>query len=299
MINFKEVEIKDKKWIETLLTTADLRASHQNFGNIFAWKEVFNYQVAQVNDYFVLKGLIEEGPYYFFPAGEGEVLPVLEKLREDAEKNNHDFVMLGLSPENVETLKELYPEKFEFKEMRDSFDYVYLIEKMANLRGRKMQAKRNHINRFVANNEWAFELINPDNLAECWEMNLEWCSRNDCNDDPNLAAEACAVLRNFEYFKELELEGGLIRVDGKVIAFTMGERLNSDTYIIHVEKAFGEIQGAYQIINREFIRWVNETYPELVYVNREEDMGYEGLRKAKLSYRPDMMIEKYSARYFG
>lgn len=300
MISFKDVEIKDKEWIRPLLAAADLRASHQNFGNIFTWKEVYNYQVAQVNEYLVLKGFIEEGPYYFFPAGVGDVQPVLEKLKKDAEENNHPFVMLGISPENVSTLKELYPEKFEFTEMRNSFDYVYLIEKLATLKGRKMQAKRNHINRFIDNHaDWAFELINPDNLAECWEMNLEWCRRNDCNDDPNLAAEACAVQRHFDYFTELDLDGGLIRVDGKVIAFTMGERLNSDTYVIHVEKAYGEIQGAYQIINREFIRWVNETYPELVYVNREEDMGYEGLRKAKLSYRPDLMVEKYAARYFG
>lgn len=299
MINFKHVEIEDKEWIENLLKAADLRACHQNFTNIFAWEKVYNYQVAQVNDYLVLKGLIKEGPYYFYPAGVGDVQPVLEKMKKDAEINNHEFVLLGISPENMKTLKELYPENFEYQEMRASFDYLYLIEKMASLKGRKMQAKRNHINRFMANNEWSFELITPDNLADCWEMNLEWCRRNDCTDDEDLKAEACAVERNFKYFSELGSEGGLIRVDGKVIAYTMGERLNSDTYVIHVEKAFSEIQGAYQIINREFIRWVNETYPELVYVNREEDMGYEGLRKAKLSYYPELMEEKYKARYFA
>lgn len=300
MINFKNVELSDKEWMEPLLVAADMRGCHQNFTNIFAWSEVYNYQVARANDYLVVKGKIEDNtPYYFYPAGWGDIKPVIEALKQDAEECQHEFQLLGISPENREVLKSLFPENFEYEEMRDGFDYVYLLDKLVNLAGRKLQAKRNHINRFKANNtDWSFEKITAANLAECWEMNRKWCKINGLKDDENLALEYCAVRRCFDNFTELGLLGGLIRLDGGVIAYTMGEKLNSDTFVTHIEKAYGEIQGAYQMINREFAALIQENYPQLLYVNREEDMGFEGLRKAKLSYHPDKMEEKYIAKYF-
>ncbi len=300
MINFKNVELSDKKWMEPLIAAADMRGCHQNYTNIFAWSEVYNYQVARVNDYLVVKGRIEDNtPYYFYPAGSGDIKPVIETMKQDAEEHQHEFQLLGISPENMEVLRSLFPENFEYEEMRDGFDYVYLLDKLVNLAGRKLQAKRNHINRFKANNtDWSFEQITAANLAECWEMNRKWCKINGCKDDEHLALEYCAVSRCFDYFSELGIMGGLIRLDGEVIAYTMGEKLNSDTFVTHIEKAFGEIQGAYQMINREFAALIQENYPQLIYVNREEDMGFEGLRKAKLSYHPDKMEEKYLAKYF-
>lgn len=300
MINYKNVELNDKKWMEPLLTAADFGGCHQNFTNIFVWSKAYNYRVAQVNDYLVVKGKINNDlPYYFFPAGRGDLKPVIEAMIQDAEDCQHEFQLSGVSPENMEVLNTVFPEHFEYQEMRDGFDYVYLLDKLVTLAGRKLQAKRNHINRFKANNNnWSFEQISPENIAECWEMNRKWCKINGCKDDEHLAAEYCAVSLCFDHFKELGLLGGLIRSEGSVIAYTMGEKLNSDTFVTHIEKAFGDIQGAYQMINREFAALIKDTYPQLIYVNREEDMGFEGLRKAKLSYHPDKMEEKYQAKYF-
>ena len=98
-----------------------------------------------------------------------------------------------------------------------------------------------------------------------------------------------------DHFEALGLEGGLIRINGSVAAFTIGDRLNGDTYDVHFEKAYAGIQGAYAMINREFARWVREHHPDIKYLNREEDMGVEGLRKAKESYYPDLLLEKYTA----
>ncbi|MFY9377952.1 MAG: phosphatidylglycerol lysyltransferase domain-containing protein, partial [Peptococcia bacterium] len=191
---------------------------------------------------------------------------------------------------------QFFPGKFSYQDDREGYDYIYTLEKLVSLSGKKLQSKRNHINRFIANNaDWSFEEISQDNLSECWEMNQEWCRQNGCKDDELLNEEYCAVRRCFNNYEALELEGGLLRLAGKVIAFTMGERLNSDTYVVHIEKAFGEIQGAYQLINREFAKLIQERHPDIVYVNREEDMGYEGLRRAKMSYRPVRMEEKYVA----
>lgn len=297
MINFKPVELTDKEWMTPLLRAAQLSGSHQNFTNIFAWSVIYHYQVAQVENYLVVKGKLQDGvQYYFYPAGQGDAQPVLEAMRQDALGHGHEFLLLGLNPEQVNELQTLYPEQFSYEEMRDSFDYIYRLEKLVTLSGNKLHSKRNHINRFKESNNWSFEPIDADNLAECWDMNVIWCKEMGCQDDQQLAEENCAVRRCFKYFDELGLEGGLLRLDGKVIAYTMGERLNANTYVVHIEKAFGKIQGAYQMINREFAALVQERHPEIVFVNREEDMGYEGLRKAKLSYKPERLEEKHLAK---
>lgn len=298
MINFKNVELNDKEWIQPLLVKADLSGCHQNFTNIFAWAETYKYRVAKVNDFLVVKsGHIVDEPAYFWPAGSGDVRAVLEVIKQDAEDCGHDLILAGLSPENMAELRILYPDSFEYQENRDSFDYVYLLDKLITLSGNKLHSKRNHINRFKENPDWSFEPITLENLAECWEMNKAWCKANRYEEDEQLVEELCAVRRCFNNFISLGLEGGLLRLDGRIIAFTMGDKLNSNTYDIHIEKAFGEIQGAYQMINREFAVLIKERHPEIIYVNREEDMGYEGLRKAKLSYHPVKMEEKFWAKF--
>lgn len=296
MINFKKVELGDKNWIDLLIAAADMPGCHHNFTNIFAWSDTFNYRVARVNNFLVVKGSINGEPYYFYPAGWGDIKPVIAAMKLDADNCGHQFTLMGVSTQNRTVLDSLFPDSFKYEAVRDSFDYVYRLDKLVTLPGNKLHAKRNHINRFKQNRIWSFEEISLDNLAECWEMNIEWCKKNIYRDHA-IAYDLCAVRRCFENFLPLGLEGGLIRSNGRVIAFTMGEKLNSDTYVIHIEKAFAEIQGAYQIINQQFAAWVQRNYPQLLYINREEDMGCEGLRRAKLSYHPDKMEEKYSATY--
>lgn len=298
MINFKKIELKDKKWMDPLIAAADMRACHQNFTNMFAWSGLYHYQAARVENHLVVKGRIKSGEYYLYPVGSGDTKTVIETMKQDAEEGGHAFKILGISPENREELSTLFPDAFRYEYMRDSSDYMYLLDKLVNLKGNKLHSKRNHINYFKTNHpNWRFDLITPENLEECREMNDIWCEKHACHDDIFLYSENCAVRHCFDYYSELGLQGGLIRVDGKVIAFTMGERLNSDTYVIHIEKAFSEFRGSYQMINREFAAYVKATYPELIYMNREEDMGYKGLRKSKLSYHPDQMEDKYAATF--
>jgi uncharacterized protein len=236
---------------------------------------------------------------YFYPAGKGDPKPVIEVMAKDAAAAGLEFILVGLSNENINVIDSLFPNKFEYSEMRNSYDYVYLLDKLVNLSGDKLSAKRNHINHFKKDHIWSFEQISSNNIAECWEMNLEWCKLHRCMYNNELADENCAVLRCFEHFAELGLEGGLLRSEGRVIAYTMGDKLNSDTFDVHIEKAFEEITGAYQIINHEFAAFIQRNHSEIVYVNREEDMGDDGLRKSKLSYHPVKMEEKYSGKYLG
>jgi len=298
MVNFKKIEIEDKKWIDPLIKISNLGGCHQNFGNLFTWSEVYNTRVAKINDYLVVKGGNEKDKQrYFYPAGSGDIKPVIEEIMQDATDCNHDFMFFGLSLSNIEILDTLFSGKFLYEEVRDAFDYVYLLDKLVSLSGRKLNSKRNHINYFKKNNQWSFEPITLRNLEECWRMNEEWCKDVDFFSDDGLKEENRATHQHFKYFTELGIEGGLLRVDGKVIAYTMGEILNSDTYVVHLEKAFRDMRGAYPMINQKFASLIREKYPHIVYVNREEDIGSESLRKSKESYYPYKMEEKYISTF--
>ncbi|HHZ02109.1 MAG TPA: DUF2156 domain-containing protein [Tissierellia bacterium] len=296
MINFKKVTLDDKEWINEKLKESNFPGCHQNFGNMFSWSSIYNTHVAQINDFLVVRETVNEEDVFFYPAGKGDRKPVIEEIIKYSEDNGNRCIITGLTLEDMEELNQMFPEKFVYEELRDAFDYVYLLEKMVTLKGKKLHRKRNHINAFKKNiTNWTFETITQDNLEECWEMNKKWCIETGCKDDIELNNENCATKMFLLHFSELDLDGGLIRVDGEVVAYTLGEVLNSDTYVIHIEKAFRDIQGAYPMINREFAEWIQKTYPHIVYINREEDMGMDGLRKAKQSYYPIKMIEKYRA----
>ena len=170
---------------------------------------------------------------------------------------------------------------------------MYQSQSLATLGGKKLHSKRNYINRFKQLN-WSFEDITPDNIDECKQMSLEWCIRNDCDKSEDKSEEMCAVGIGLEHFFDLGLVGGILRVDGRIQAFSYGEQQCSDTFVTHVEKAFTDYDGAYPMIN---YMMANRFCKGLEYINREEDMGEENLRKAKKSYHPCFMVEKFSAVY--
>ena len=174
---------------------------------------------------------------------------------------------------------------------------MYETEKLITLSGKKLHGKRNHINKFKSvYSDWCYERITDENVAECVEMAQKWRIMNGCEDDPDKEAEFCVTLNALRLRKELDLTGGLLRANGEVIAFTLGEPGGNDTFIVHIEKAYAEGQGAYPMINREFAAYFAKDYK---YINREEDLGEEGLRKAKLSYYPAMIYEKGTVTLAG
>lgn len=196
-----------------------------------------------------------------------------------------------MTPDNFERLEQWYPGRFQITYERDDADYIYESEKLATLSGKKLHGKRNHINKFknTFGDRWSYEPMSVDNVEECFQMALDWRNDNGCNEDEEKNAEMCVTLNSLRLFQELELTGGVLRIDGKVVAFTMGEPVCSDTFVVHIEKAYADVPGAYPMINQQFVEHECMGYR---YVNREEDTGAEGLRKAKLSYRPAFLIEK-------
>lgn len=300
MIDFQTPRLSDKPWVDELLRQADYRGCEYNFTNLFAWSGAYDQKIARVDDFLVTHLCGKLGCSYIYPAGRGDVAPVIQTMEADAAARGQQFRMVCLTTRQMEEMDRLFPGQFRYEPDRDGFDYLYDIDKLADLGGKKLHAKRNHINRFVENNPtWTYEEITQDTLPECMRMDREWYRRamirEGLEEEPDLGDEGRALRLAMEHYHDLGLEGGLIRVYGEVVAFTMGDPLSSDAFDVHFEKAYGELQGAYAMINREFARQVRTRYPQVKYLNREDDMGVEGLRKAKESYYPDLMVEKYVA----
>jgi hypothetical protein len=291
MIDFRTLCLDDETWVKPLMRAAGERGSEYSFANSLVWWNFYHQQVARVDGFFVSRAGVE-APHYNFPCGTGDMKAVIQLMTDDAAARGYPFRMRALSASTKEKMETLFPGRFEFVAVRNWADYIYAVSDLAGLAGRNYQPKRNLISRFKKNNDWAYEDINRGNIAECVAMNAEWCRRNGCNDHGSLQLEAEAVAAMLAHFCKLELCGGLLRVQGQVIAYSVGEPLSDDTFIVHIEKAFTEFQGAYQMINQQFILHHAAGFQ---YVNREDDAGDAGLRKAKLSYHPAFLYEKYVA----
>ena len=302
MIEFKDPVLEDRAWVEERFRRSGNRGCEYCFATMFLWSKSYHQQVARYGDYVLerLSGSI--GPSYLFPVGGEDLKSVIEAVEADARERGEPCRFICVTPEQIGQLEAIWPGQFEYVTDRFGFDYLYKIDRLADLGGKKLHAKRNHINRFIENNpDWTVEEITVDNLPECRAMDEEWNRRyrnrdtQETGDGDTLKDESLALAAAFDHYEALGLQGVLLRSGGQVIAFTIGSPINDEVFDIHFEKAFGEIQGAYPMINREFARWIRDHHPSIQYLNREDDMGVEGLRKAKESYYPDLMVEKHSA----
>ena len=229
---------------------------------------------------------------YSYPIGAGDRRKVIDELRTICEEEKRPLIMSPLSEADREQMLTWYPEQFLIQGDRNDYDYIYSREKLATLAGKKMHGKRNHIARFQDEDDWCYEELNDSNIEECRNMTYTWIKMRAEKWNEEMELEMSVLHEAFDHRKELGLVGGIIRKAGQIVAFSIGEPLNSDTYVVHFEKAFPDMQGAYPMINQQFVLHVCEDY---TYVNREEDTGDPGLRKAKMSYYPEILLKKYVA----
>ncbi len=219
---------------------------------------------------------------------------LFEKILELAKAQEQPLRMHCILEEEFQMIEQWYPGKYQMHTRRQDSDYIYLREKLATLSGKKLHSKRNHIHRFEEQYpDWRYETITNENVDACARMAMQWCLENCADEQENWEHdkidESKLVVYAMRHREELGMIGGALRAEGRIVAVTLGEPLTDDTFVVHFEKAFPDIQGAYPMINREFVR--NEL-GKYTYVNREEDLGQEGLRKAKLSYRPERLLAK-------
>ncbi len=278
-----------------MLKFSDYRGAEYCFTNLFIWDSIYKSAIARYKDFLLFISGEGDGVRYLYPAGRGDKREVIEYLIQDASERKVKLVFIGLSPEAKNELSELFTGRFEFKPIRNSFDYIYESDKLITLSGKKLQSKRNHINRFKELPDWTYEELTNDKIPDIIEFNAKWCKDFDCSKNNSLGWETCAVAKCLANYPLLNLRGGILKTGRKIVAYTIGEQINSDTYIVHIEKAFAEVRGAYPMINREFAERVAA---DCKYISREDDAGDEGLRRAKESYYPVFMQEKYAAKLF-
>ncbi|MBQ9748744.1 MAG: DUF2156 domain-containing protein [Clostridia bacterium] len=293
-LNFSAISLGDKALYEQYLRDGREHGCEYSFINLYLWGR---QRAALLHDHIVLFSQFNRRSIYPYPIGRGDKKPVLDAIIADAARRGIACRISSLGEEEKEMLESLYPGKFRFHCDRDAFDYVYGIDDLADLKGKKYHGKRNHFYRFRdAHPNYTVVPLDENTLGSAMQMADAWYAEKLIeNPDGDFQMEQAAIAKAFRHYRELGIEG-LILMDGdEVLAITMGSRLSENTFDIHFEKARANVDGAYTAINCEFARYLREKYPELEFLNREDDMGIEGLRKAKLSYKPHHMIEKYWA----
>ena len=294
IIKFKLLEQTDKAIFDSFFHDRYYENSHCNFTNLFMWRNPYQIAWAVKDEVLYLKGSWQGKEFAMQPFGPKEKMPkaIGFWLNYFKEKNT-DFIMSGLEKSMVEEMDKHYPKRFHISEDRDNFDYVYETAALISLSGRKYHSKKNHLNSFKKTYpEAIYQPITSEISLRCKLSINTWYKQHGTFDDPILTEERKAIIEVLNNFEYLNLKGGAIFIGERVVAFTFGEQLNENTAVIHVEKADPEIRGAYTAINQAFCQ---REWAHLQYVNREEDMGIEGLRKAKLSYKPVKMVEKFVA----
>ncbi|OQC40268.1 MAG: hypothetical protein BWX62_00174 [Bacteroidetes bacterium ADurb.Bin037] len=302
---FLPLTLNDKGLIDPFLQKTGKAGAEYSFTTLYMWSVIYktHYKIMSYrdNDLLLVRSRKDKhAPFHFlYPMGLDGPLPAMEVKKVLTEAAGEEPFLVGcLSQEEARQLAATDPHHIEIQPVRNAFDYIYNASDLAELKGKKYQTKRNHLNAFL-NEYQGFEVrtIGPGDIPACIAMNDKWCQIMGCNKYPELGQEACAVRRVYSGFTELGLEGMIMLVNKEIIACTVGELFNRNTWLVHIEKAFPQYRGAYQAINQMFLRYAMKNHPGIEYVNREDDSGDEGLRQAKLSYRPVSFVEKYTASF--
>lgn len=297
---FRDIDMESRELLNPYFDLVDYEACEYCFNTLYMWQHLYKTGYYIGDGFAVIVAEYEGNTFSILPLAKKEDMPrVIKFVIDYFEKEQKKIYFRGITKEVVDYLKENYPDKFDYTEERDLFDYVYDGDSMRELKGRKNVKKRNHINYFLKEYEGRFEyrLLDENDFDACLKLVEEWTSNKEENGqvDEEMEEELIGIKKLFNSFPvikdKLKIAG--IFIDGKLEAFTMGEYLNPNMALIHIEKANPSIRGLYPYINQQFL--VKE-FSDVEFVNREEDLGIEGLRKAKLSYHPVKFVEKYTVR---
>lgn len=291
-MEFRSPTIDDAQWAVPLLETDNFMGSEFAFSNVYIWQDVVDMKISKFED-FVLVRADYGGDciHYQYPCGKGDIKPAIDAILKVAETGDRPPAITSIPHNRKDLVEELYPGIFDFSNPRGNSDYVYLSSDLANLEGSKFRKKRNHISNFERSYpNWEFKEITEDKIVDIMEFTQRWQQQNK-NDTEGINDESLAIKRALDNYSPLNLKGGYLTVDDEIVAYSYGRPMG-DEFITHVEKGLYDINGAYAFINREMARTFGKDY---TYINREDDVDEPGLRKAKLSYRPEFLVDKWRA----
>lgn len=300
MIDFHAPALADKAWVDELLALGNYRGCDYNFTNLYVWQRAYRFGIARVENFLMTHLHGRAGCSYMYPAGSGDIAAAIRALEADAAERGEPLRLVCLTPPQMAELEEFFPGRFTCTADRDGYDYLYDIDRLADLGGKKLHAKRNHIHRLdEACPGWTWAPLTPEDVAPCLAMDAAWhqaaLARETVRGLSSLDDEHNALVLALEHFQTLGLEGIVLRWQGEILGFTLGAPLTETIFDVHFERARGEVQGAYPAVNRSFAQYVRQRHLQVRYLDREDDMGLPGLRKAKLSYYPDYLQVNYCA----
>lgn len=297
-MKFYKIDISAKKVFDEYFRAFQPEIADLTFTNLFMWDPFYDINFAEEDGFLLIMAKpYNQPPFLHGPVGtDSNRLPnVIEKARRFFEEQGYKFILKRASKKTIEMLTECGI-KFESIFERDLSDYVYKVQDLIQLKGKKYHAKKNHINKFLRlyGERYEVKKIDEQIVKLCWDFECEWYEKRNGQNDIGLTFEKLAIERAIRNFDKLSYEGMVIFVDGKIKAFTFGEPLNKNTVVIHIEKADPDIEGLYAFVNNRFLI---EFWQDFEFVNREEDLGREGIRKAKMSYHPFKFAEKFTVLF--
>jgi hypothetical protein len=287
---FKDLQLEDKERFDYFLESDPPRISELTFTNLFMWRFKYRPRWAEYDDCLLIILHGSDGqPFGLQPVGGKDRAQGLEAIAA---------VLAERSPEaRIGRADDMFvrnvvdPDRYHIRTDRDNSDYVYLAENLITLSGNRYHKKKNHLNRFTKDHPFEYRVLDGEMLLKFLSLQSDWCQLKDCASSEALQEEDQAVYEALSHQDRLGFRGGAILIDGQVEAFALGEKLNEDTAVIHIEKANPQISGLYAAINQQFCE---KEWSQVTYVNRQQDLGVPGLRKAKKSYHPDHMVNKFT-----
>lgn len=292
--NMRPLTLADRDAVSALVREQPRQQSELTFTNLFIWRDAYQLQLSDVGGALAIFSwrADPEDSFLFPPLGESANADTVRRCLEHMAASGHAAVMPRATEQDLGRLG-IAADQFAIAPDRDNWDYVYLVQDLIELRGNRYHRKRNHLEQFTSQHQFAYRRLTPDLVPSCRELQDRWCDDKHCDLVATLRAESKAVKEVLDNFEALGVTGGCVEIADGIEAFALGELLNPDTVVIHIEKANAAFHGLYQAINRQFLE---QEWQHIGYVNREQDLGIEGLRKAKESYYPHHMVEKFTVR---
>jgi len=287
---FKDLTLEDKPLFDQLFTQFPPVISEFTFTNLFIWRQCYQTKICRLQNFLCLLSDRGEISFFFPPLGEGDVIECYQTLLQSLKGKGNPPKIVRV-PEAVVAQIDWKTTGMKAELDRGQCDYVYVTDDLIELKGRRYHRKRNHIKQFQEKYSYQYVSLTSEWIPQCLQLETEWCDLRHCEASPGLLNESSAIKEALTYFGELGVRGGAILINEKVEAFTLGDPLNPETAVIHIEKANPAFEGLYPAINQAFLEHQWSGCP---YVNREQDLGEEGLKKAKESYFPHHMVNKYT-----
>lgn len=293
MLNFRKITLEDRPWIQAALKQSDFMGCEYSFANNLAWCRAADSRICRYESFYLICAFDtpDGAPHFSFPSGSGDLRQVIREMAAFAAERQKPLCITGLTSQSMPQLQAAFPDAFTLENDRDSADYLYRTADFTALAGKKYHKKRNHIAQFAKYGA-VFSEITPDDFDACIAFAAESYNAKEGYSDVSSVAEQYAIHTFFQNFEALELKGGLFRVDGQLAAFSIGEPICSNVFGVHIEKADTRFHGAYPAMAQAFAAHFAMDY---TYLNREEDLGIPGLRQSKLSYYPELLLEKWTA----